>query len=227
MQTHDLKLVTHALCPYVQRSVIVLKEKNIPYTRVDISLDEPPAWFINISPMQRVPVLIVDDKKSLFESAIICEYIDEVTPGSMHPDDPLVKAYHRAWIEFGSGILDSISGLYNAVDEQTFENKRTEIKDKFQLVENEITGSLYFSGEKFHLIDAVYGPIFRYFDVFEQVTELNIFVNMPKVTNWRKALQQRPSVQQAVTIDYSDLLLHFIKSKNSYLSDRIVNQVLL
>jgi glutathione S-transferase len=57
---------------------------------------------------------VVDEDTSLFESAVICEFIDEVTPGSLHPEDPFKKAYHRAWIEFGSEILNNIGRLYNA-----------------------------------------------------------------------------------------------------------------
>ena len=58
--------------------------------------------------MGKVPVLIVDENKVLFESAVICEYLNEITFGSLHSKDPLEKARHRAWIEFGSGILGSI-----------------------------------------------------------------------------------------------------------------------
>ncbi|MFK5912750.1 MAG: glutathione S-transferase family protein [Woeseiaceae bacterium] len=221
MKQLDLHLVTHALCPYVQRSVIVLMEKDIPYTRTDIDLANPPEWFSKISPMEKVPVLIVDNKKMLFESSVICEYLDEVTPGSLHPDKPLEKARHRAWIEFGSGILDSIGALYNAADKKDFKNKCNDIKNKFQLVENEISVTPFFSGEKFHLIDAVYAPIFRYFDIFEQLIDLNIFDSTPKIKNWCQTLQLRASVQQAVTEDYSNLLLQFLKNKNSYISQFI------
>lgn len=218
-----LHLVAHVLCPYVQRSVIVLLEKDIAYTRTDINLANPPDWFIPLSPMGKVPVLsinenIENEKKSLFESAVICEYLDEITPGSLHPDNPLEKAYHRSWIEFGSGILDSIGGLYNAKDKQSFENKRIEIQKKFQLVEKELSNGPYFSGEKFHFIDTVYGPVFRYFDVFEDIVELNIFAGLPKVKVWRHSLQQRSSVQRAVATEYPELLLQFLSERKSFIS---------
>ena len=40
---HPLTLISHKLCPYVQRAVIVLEELNIDYQRVDIDLDSPPS----------------------------------------------------------------------------------------------------------------------------------------------------------------------------------------
>jgi len=66
----------------------------------------------------KVPLLKVEDKV-LFESAVICEYLD-VTPSSLHPADPLEKANHRAWIEFGSSILNDIAGFYSAADADEF-----------------------------------------------------------------------------------------------------------
>jgi len=218
MQKQNFHLITHRLCPYVQRSVIVLQEKGITYRRTNIDLANKPEWFTQVSPMGKVPVLLIDKNRSLFESSVICEYLNEITPGSLHPEDALEKAYHRAWIEFGSGILNSIAALYNAKDKSTFANMCSEIKNKFQIVEKEMSGTPFFSGDKFHLIDAVYGPIFRYFEVFDHITALHIFDNLSKTQAWHMALQQRSSVQLAVTPEYPELLLQFIKKRNSYLS---------
>jgi len=218
MNQQTLHLVTHVLCPYVQRSIIVLLEKEIPYTRTDIDLSNTPAWFRRLSPMDRVPLLLVNENNALFESAVICEYLNEITPGSLHPKDPLEKAHHRSWIEFGSNILDSIGGLYHAKDAASFKNKQVELQKKFQSIESEIGGSSFFSGDKFQLIDAVYGPIFRYFDVFDQIVDLAIFENLSKTNAWRHALQQRVSVQHAVAPEYPQWLLQFLKEQDSYIS---------
>jgi len=218
MQHLNFHLIAYVLCPYVQRSVIVLQEKEIAYKRNDIDLSNTPEWFKKISPMGRVPVLVVNEDKALFESTVICEYLNEITPGSLHSNDPLEKAHHRAWIEFGSGILDSIGALYNSKDKQAFENRRIEIRQKFQRIEKEISGSVFFSGDEFQFIDAVYGPIFRYFDVFEQIIDLKIFNNLKKVKAWRHNLQHRPSIQKAVAAEYPELLLQFLAARDSYIS---------
>ena len=98
------ELVSFKLCPYVQRSVITLLEKQVDYNVTYIDLSEPPEWFLALSPFGKVPLLRVGDS-ALFESAVINEYIDEITPPSLHPTDPLLKAQNRAWIEFGSDLL--------------------------------------------------------------------------------------------------------------------------
>lgn len=172
--------------------------------------------------MGRVPVLLLKEHRTLFESAVICEYLDEVTPGSLHPSDNLEKSYHRAWIEFGSGILQGIASLYNAKDSVSFHKIHEDIQSKFRLVEKEVSGSPFFSGKKFHLIDAVYGPIFRYFEVFDIYINLNTFEELPKCQVWRKALMQRKSVQKAVSENYPALLKQFLRAKNTYISQLLL-----
>jgi glutathione S-transferase len=217
MSTPKLELISHHLCPYVQRAVITLLEKDIPHERTYIDLANKPDWFAAISPLGKVPLLKVEGE-ILFESAVICEYLDEITPGSLHPSDPLQKAKHRSWIEFGSGILNNIAGLYNAPDRASFTQKCDELARKFHWVEQSLGNNGYFVGEQFSLVDAVYGPIFRYFDVLDKIDDFGVFTNTPKVRNWRQILHDRDSIQQSVTSDYEQRLLVFFQQRNSYLS---------
>ena len=158
----------------------------------------------------------------LFESAVICEYLDEITPDSLHPDDPLQKAKYRSWIEFGSSILNGIAGFYNAFDKDKFKQKRGELAQKFTWVEQNLGSGDYFAGDAFCLVDAVYGTIFRYFDVFDKIADFSVFADTPKVRDWRRSLHGRSSIQAAVTEDYSDRLLTFLKQRNAYLSTLIL-----
>jgi glutathione S-transferase len=100
----NLTLVSHDLCPYVQRAVIVLAEKSVPNERHYIDLADKPDWFRKISPLGKVLLPQIGDVM-IFEPAVICEYLDKITPGSLHPRDPLQKAQHHAWVEFASAIL--------------------------------------------------------------------------------------------------------------------------
>jgi glutathione S-transferase len=71
-----LTLISHKLCPYVQRVAIALAEKSLPFTRVDIDLAAKPDWFLAISPLGKTPVLKVGDT-AIFESAVILEYLED------------------------------------------------------------------------------------------------------------------------------------------------------
>src|SRR6201995_5052260 len=105
----NLKLISHKLCPYVQRAVIALAEKGVPFERIDIDLANKPEWFLRVSPLGKTPVLLVGDH-AIFESAVILEYLEETQPKPLHPAAPLRRAEHRSWVEFGSAVLSDIAG---------------------------------------------------------------------------------------------------------------------
>jgi glutathione S-transferase len=223
MSLPQLKLISHKLCPYVQRARIVLDEKSIPYEIEFIDLANRPDWFRDISPLGKVPVLLVDGVP-LFESAVIVEYLDEITAGSMHPTDPFDKARNRAWIEFASNTLSAIGGFYSAKDQETFEAKTELLRARFRTLENILGDGPYFNGDQFSLVDAAFGPVFRYFDVIERYADFGLFAETPKVRAWRRALRQRPSVQRAAVEDYASRLHQFFLDRNSILTNIIRQQ---
>jgi glutathione S-transferase len=212
-----LKLISHKLCPYVQRAVIALTEKGVPFERVDIDLANKPDWFLGISPLGKTPVLLVG-AVPIFESAVILEYLEETQQKPLHPADPLRRAEHRGWIEFGSTVLNDIAGLYAAPDEATFKAKTAQLEQRFARLEARVTAAPWFDGEDFSLVDAVFGPVFRYFDVFDEIADFGILAGKPQLARWRTALAARPSVRAAVGADYPALLRQFIERRNSWLS---------
>jgi glutathione S-transferase len=129
-----LKLISHKLCPYVQRAVITLTEKGVAFERIDIDLANKPDWFLAISPLGKTPVLQVGDT-AIFESAVILEYLEETERKPLHPADPLARAEHRAWIEFGSAVLNDIAGFYAAKDEAALKAKTAQLEQRFARLE--------------------------------------------------------------------------------------------
>lgn len=211
-----LKLISHKLCPYVQRAVIALAEKGVPFERTDIDLANKPDWFLKVSPLGKTPVLLVGDH-AIFESAVILEYLEETQANPLHPADALRRAEHRSFIEFGSAILNDIAGLYAASDEAAFTARALQLKQRFGRLEARLVGP-WFDGETFSLVDAVFGPVFRYFDVFDEIGDFGILGAKPKVARWRQNLAARASVRSAVSADYPALLRDFIDRRRSYLS---------
>jgi glutathione S-transferase len=212
-----LKLISHKLCPYVQRAVIALTEKSVGFERIDIDLANKPDWFLAISPLGKTPVLQVGDK-AIFESAVILEYLEETEPKPLHPADPFVRAEHRGWIEFGSSVLGDIAGFYAAPDDAAFKAKMSQLEQRFARLETRVVASPWFDGESFSLVDAVFGPVFRYFDVFDEIADFGILAGKPKLALWRQSLAARPSVRSAVSADYPALLHAFIARRHSWLS---------
>lgn len=212
-----LTLVSHDLCPYVQRAAIALDEKGVAFNRINVDLDNKPDWFKAISPLGKVPLLMVGESV-IFESAVIVEYLEDTQPNPLHPADPLKRAGHRAWMEFDSTVLADIWGFYNAPDEATLQAKAHALADKFVRLEQHLSDGPYFDGARFSLVDAVFAPVFRYFDLFEQIGDFGILDGKPKLASWRLALAARPSVVHAVAPDFQDRLRAFVIARKSQVS---------
>lgn len=220
METLKLKLISHKLCPYVQRARIVLEEKSISHEVEFIDLANKPPWFTDLSPLGKVPVLLVDGQV-IFESAAIAEYLDDITGGSLHPADPLQRAQNRAWIEFASKTLDAIAAFYGATAEMDFEKILDTLKARFRRLENVLGAGPWFNGSRFSLVDAAFGPVFRYFDVIDQYADFGLFTETPRVRAWRHTLSRRPSIEKAVVEDYAHRLRKFLLERPSILAGTI------
>ncbi|WP_287282134.1 glutathione S-transferase family protein [Mesorhizobium sp.] len=227
LMTDKLVLVSHHLCPYVQRAAISLCEKDVPFERITVDLAKKPAWFKAISPLGKVPLLRVPQNSEatvIFESAVILEFLEETQANPLHPADPLARARHRAWIEFGSAILNAIGRFYSAPTEAAFLAESEALSAMFDRLEAELAAGRagpWFAGERFSLVDAVYGPVFRYFDAFDRIGAFGILSGKPRVGAWRKRLHERKSVMDAVAPDYPQRLHAFLQAKGSHLSKLI------
>jgi glutathione S-transferase len=209
-------LVSHALCPYVQRAAIVLAEKGAAFERRDVDLAQKPAWFRAVSPLGKTPVLLVGGE-AIFESAVICEYLDDTLPPRLHPADALQRARHRAWMEFGSALLNSIAAFYNAADEAALAARAGDLRARFATLEAVLSDGPYFAGSDFCIVDAVFGPVFRYFELFDELGDFGFWQGLRRVPCWRAALAARPSVVGAVRADYRQLLRSFVQRRGGAL----------
>ncbi|WP_223596738.1 glutathione S-transferase family protein [Pseudomonas sp. A-R-19] len=231
MAKTQLTLISHPLCPFVQRAAIVLLEKNVPFERIDVDLAAKPDWFLALSPTGKVPLLKVELLNTthaiLFESMAICEYLNE-TQGwiSLYSSDALVRAQQRAWVEFGGAALADAWQFLNAKDLVVAESKKTAFRDKLQRLEDKLDQGPYFSGAAFGMVDAVFAPVFRYFDLLNPVVSKPIFDNLSRVSAWRSSLADRPSVMSAVGEDYANRLQQHLVNQQSLLSGSIRNDLL-
>jgi glutathione S-transferase len=223
-----LALVSHHLCPYVQRAVIALSEKGVPFERIVVDLADKPDWFKAISPLGKVPLLRVHEngrEHVIFESAVILEYLEETQAGPLHPREPVLRARHRSWIEFGSAILNGIGRFYSVGTDAGLLAEAQTLASMFGRVEDELAARSargpWFSGEKFSLVDATFGPVFRYFDTFDRISDFGILGGKPLLAAWRENLAGRASVAGAVGAEYPERLMAFLKARHSRLAELI------
>lgn len=219
----DFELISNPLCPYAQRAAIQLAEKGIAYERVYIDLADKPKWFLDVSPLGKVPLLRVGDA-TIFETAVICEYIEEVERAvPLHPAEPLERARHRSWVEFASAVIADVFAFYTAPDAAAFERKCSDLQARFRWLERHLGDGPYFAGARFYLVDAAFAPVFRLFETFDRIGEFGVFTGLQRVPAYRAALAERASVRQAVVPDYAQRFGKYLSERGSHLS-RLMQQ---
>lgn len=111
-----MKLIGSLTSPYVRKVRIVLAEKKIDY---DFELDSPWVADNTISshnPLGKVPVLLLDDDSPLYDSRVIVEYLDSMTPNNrLIPASGRERITVRRWEALADGICDAaVSGFLEA-----------------------------------------------------------------------------------------------------------------
>ncbi|MES9971313.1 MAG: glutathione S-transferase family protein [Candidatus Thiodiazotropha sp.] len=211
-----IKLVSFLLCPFVQRSVILLEKKQIQYQLEYIDLENPPAWFRQLSPMGKVPLMLVNGDV-LFESAVILAFLDESFPPSLQPQDNLKRAQHKAWIEFGSSLLVSQHGMAMAPDMKTAEERKSELEAGLRHLLAPLEQGLFGAPARFSLVDAAYAPLFMRLDLLAQFEPL-LKIDYPgPVSDWAERLSSLPCVEGSVVDDFAEQFRRYLQEKGSCL----------
>jgi len=215
-QNLKLELISFKVCPFVQRSIIALNEKQIDFKLIHIEPGNSPDWFKEISPLGKVPVLRVGDQP-IFESAVILEYLDEVYAPHLHPRDPLEKALHRSWIEFCSELVMMQFRMFTAKDKESFEENRDALKQGLQRLDQIVAkeGS-FFAGDTFTLVDTVYAPLFLRLNIVEAMYPLNVDLS-ERLQVWSQALLARDTVKHSVVDDFESIFMTFLQKQEGYL----------
>ncbi len=214
-------LVSFKTCPWVQRSAIILREKNTPFELRHIEPDNRPDWFLAISPHKKVPVLTVDDTISLFESNAINEYLDETIEPQLHPEDPVARARNRAWTDYVPTFSSSVTGCAYAAIEDAYKAAIGKIPEAFGRLEKalEAQGSgPFFNGEKYSLVDAAYAPFLQRYFFLDRIRKIGKIEKFPRLKAWAEALMARPSTHSFPEAEFEEMYRQNLRRRNSYLS---------
>ncbi len=219
MNKNNLELISFKICPFVQRSVIALNEKGVDFDTTYIDLGEPPEWFKQISPLGKVPVLKTNGT-AIFESMVIAEYLEEVYPPMLHPNEPVEKARHRSWIEYSSELTMKQYELFIAANKEEFLQLKDAFAQQLNVLHQELspTGPM-FSGADFKLIDAAYAPIFMRIELFEKYYNLDLYAKGSRLDVWSKALMQKEAVKKSVSNDFESAFLEYFCVDNNYVKE--------
>jgi glutathione S-transferase len=203
----NIELISHLLCPYVQRSVIQLREKGVAFEFRPVDLKNKPDWFLALSPRGKVPVLVVPngagETTALFESNVINEYIDETHPPRLLPEDALERARHRGFLEIANDLFSSMASVVYGKTEEQWREGREAASRALARIEKELRGD-FFAGDRFGLVDVAFAPALHRFALLTEKTGVAFIEGMPKVEAWARRIVARPSVRGSVVADFAE-----------------------
>ena len=210
------KLISFKVCPFVQRSVILLKEKNVDYDIEFIDVYNPPEWFLKLSPTGKVPILVVDDTV-IFESAVIGEYLEEVYPPALHPSNPVLKAQNRAWMEYTSPLYMGFFSVIMAQDQSAVDSALEEMDKNLAGLADSKTNNPWFNGDDFSMVDIAAAPFFVRAAFAKKHVGIDFLEKYPNLQAWSEQVLARQSVIDSTVEGFDEMLLKMMQAKNSFL----------
>ena len=206
--------------------MIVLRAKKVEFDVTYITKDDKPDWFLELSPHGKVPVLKVNDI-ALFESNAIAEFLDEVVEPRLAPQDPIMRAYNRAWTDFTGNWAKALNQVTYAKTVEEHASALNELPLTLQKLEDALsrrsTNGPYFNDENISLVDAAYAPFIMRFEIVEGINPTNILKQYPNISAWSDALMDNEFVINSVPNDFSEVYQVNLYNRKT-LAAEILNQ---
>ena len=188
--------------------MIVLRAKKVEFDVTYITKEDKPDWFLELSPHGKVPVLKVNDI-ALFESNAIAEFLDEVVEPRLAPQDPIMRAYNRAWTDFTGNWAKALNQVTYAKTVEEHASALNELPLTLQKLEDALSrrsnNGPYFNDENISLVDAAYAPFIMRFKIVEGINPTNILKQYPNISAWSDALMENEFVINSVPNDFSEV----------------------
>ena len=203
----DMRLVSAEVCPFAQRTRLVLLEKGLDCEIVEVDLRNKPAWFAEVSPLSKVPVLLNGGDR-VYESKIINEYLDEVFPEPpLKPASAGGRAAMRAWVEYDDVRL--VPATYKVLLARDEPEKRRLYADTIvaalRFMETEALAKRakgpFWMGEALSLADLSIWPHMERLAVLREYRGIELPPECVALREWMAAMRERASVKATMHDD--------------------------
>jgi len=208
----SIELYIFKACPFAQRVQMSLIHSQLPYKTIVLTPGEMPDDFTAISPLGNVPVLRINNSETLFESAVITDYIAQISAVSMEPEDELKRAQMRAWSEYFNSCFDALMAVLQASDKDSFEQTNKVLINKFQPLENILpSDGPFFYGEKMMTIDCAYAPLFLRMKTLHELYPAFSLNGLPENSqHWMDSLLACDVLKKSIMGDFHAIFRMFI-----------------
>ena len=152
-----IKLYSDPRCPDSHRTRIVLAEKELPVSIVELEPDNLPADFLELNPYGKLPT-VVDRDIVFFEPSVVNEYLDERYPHpALKPGSPAERAQMRL------AIMRIEQELYPLYTDAVAGRKKSEtvrkLKEYLAMLDTYLSRQSYFIGSQYTLADVTIAPV--------------------------------------------------------------------
>lgn len=198
-----MKLLGSLTSPYVRKVRVVMAEKKLDY---DLLLED--VWANDTiiqqhNPLGKVPCLIMDDYGSLFDSRVIVEYLDTLSPvGRLLPQSGRERATTKAWEAVADGLMDAAQATFIELNRRPEELRSQDWVDRqlgkihaaLRYMEKELSPDMpYCTGINISLADLAVGCALGYLDL--RFSEIDWRASHEKLALLMERLEARPSFQ--------------------------------
>jgi glutathione S-transferase len=167
-----MKLLASTTSPYARKVRIAFAEKKIDYTLVEQDPWDAASIVSQHNPLGKVPVLVLDDGTSIFDSRVIVEYIDSISPGSrLIPEPTRQRILVRRWEALADGVLDAaVSARLEQLRpkrQQSAAHLARQLRKIMAAVETlsrDLDDRVWCNGESYSLADIATGVALGYLD---------------------------------------------------------------
>jgi glutathione S-transferase len=199
-----MKLIGSLTSPYVRKARIVLAEKKIEYTFEQDNPWEETSRVPDANPLGKVPVLVLEDDSTLFDSRVIVEFIDSVSPISrLIPSNNREKIEVKRWEALADGLLDAAVAVVlerrrpvKQKSEPTIKRQMEKIERGLAVMSRDLGDKPWCTGNAFTLADIASGVALGYLDFRHAAYDWRVLhANLAKLA---AKLAERPSFADTV-----------------------------
>lgn len=194
-----MKLIASLTSPYVRKVRVALAEKRIEYDLIEESPWAAETTVPNYNPLGKVPVFVLDDGTTLFDSRVIVEYLDTVSPVSrLIPEPNRQRIVVKRWEALADGICDAAVAIVlenqratRQQDKDWVERQRGKVDQGLKELAYELGDKAWCNGEAYSLADIATGCALGYLDL--RHASLDWRGKYPNLVKLAERLAKRPS----------------------------------
>jgi len=201
-----MKLLYTVNSPYARKVRIVAMEKHIEMALQEVELSDPDSPVKQYNPLGKVPVLILDDGESLYDSRVIVEYLDHRTPVTkLVPNEHGARIAVIRWEALADGICDAaVAAMLEGRKPEAQQSKALidkqlgKVTAGLEALNKDIAKKKWCVNETFSLADISLGCMLGYIDLrFKQLSWQDKYINLAKHYS---ILIKRPSFKETMPV---------------------------